>query len=211
MDASAVEPIARALLLVLLFRELGRDKPQGRRVAAAQCLTVICRAEELVPLIDRVDGEADTAVAQQLQECLNRIFVAATVDEQRAILEALGRIADPECVPGLLDFLNVVSDDDIRCKIISMLPAFRDHRVVVPLLKLLIDDNPTTHAAAKKALEQCGDLLEPDSKKFMQLAKAITENKGSASLGDRFFLWRFARRHRELEEVVAMLRQKGRQ
>src|SRR5215213_4353900 len=65
-------PAAEPLLMLLLFRELSRDKSAQRRAAAAGLFSEVYRLKYLIPLLGQAGHGADEA-DEKLQECLRRV------------------------------------------------------------------------------------------------------------------------------------------
>ncbi|MGC1119496.1 MAG: HEAT repeat domain-containing protein [Candidatus Methanofastidiosia archaeon] len=94
----------------------------------------------------------------------------------------------------------------IKKKIAVALGRFEDAEVVPCLLKLLVDNSEEVRASAISSLERNLELSQPDVSNFFDLMKDIVEGNRSLSMRDKIFLWRFSKKHPEMDKAVQMLR-----
>jgi HEAT repeat protein len=150
-------------------------------------------------------------IRPKLRKALCEALPEKTVDEQRTILENLAQMPPDRSAPDYLKLLPaILTQEELCCRLISMLPALKDGQVVNPLIKLLVDERQQVREAASAALEECKDLIEPETERFIKLTKAAMETGRAPSLTNRFFLSGYLKRHKELEEVANRLKQQQR-
>jgi molecular chaperone DnaK len=150
-------PRAEPLLMLLLFRELLRDKSVPRRLAAAGMFSEICQVKHLVALIEQVGHGADVA-DEKLRECLRRIpaeelyeYFRSAGTERRstlfsdpairarlrdALIEML-RVKGPEDRTFILHSLTGVADSTSTPALLETLKAADEASVRSLVVKLL--------------------------------------------------------------------------
>lgn len=168
LDLDKVAPLsegesgAEPLLLLLLFRELSRDKSARRRVAAAGLFSGIYRLKHLIPLLGQA-GHGDDEADEKLQECLRHVpsedlyeYFRSTAPERRAthfsppavharlrdaLLEML-RVRGPEDRTFILRSLTGVADSTCTQALLEALGAAEEDEarfLIVTLLPSLRD------------------------------------------------------------------------
>lgn len=131
--------------------------------------------------------------------------------DRRCILNAICRRDDSEALVETLALIEGFDSDEIRGGLISSLTRFHDQRTIQPLIGWLLRGNAAIRQAADETLAHAGELLDADIGRFLKLVRARNSagSNRSLSVTDRYFLSRFVSRHREYEELVAILRTKG--
>lgn len=146
----------------LLLRQLADADPAVRRDAAGE-------------IGRRGDREA-------VPELLARLRAETNVETRRAILAALGLVADPRAVPVLLE-MAARPGEPARAESIEALGAIGDPRAVGPVSELLAD--PRLEDAAARALGRMGSAALPRLLSLLPDEHASTgAARGLGELGD---------------------------
>ena len=130
--------------------------------------------------------------------------------DRRCILNAICRRIDSEALVETLDLIEEFDIDEIRGGLITSLTRFHDQRTIQPLIGWLLRGNAAIRRAADETLAHSGELLDADIGRFLKLVRARNSagSHRSLSVSDRYFLSRFVSRHKEYEDLVAILRTK---
>jgi hypothetical protein len=125
-----------------------------------------------------------------------------------AILETLEAVICKESIPDYIDLLTRADEVETCCRLISMLSTRRDNRVVVPLVRLLLDERPEVREAAGAALAGCKKVIDLETERFIKITKEVMERGWPPSLLDRFFLSGYVKRHGEFKEIADGLKRR---
>lgn len=121
-------------------------------------------------------------------------------------LEFVEKTKKSSFIPLLFNLVEEEQNEMVKKKIVDTMGRFEDVEVVPCLLKLLVDNSEEVRASAISSLERNLDLSQPDVSNFFDLIRDIGEGKRSLSMRDKVFLWRFSKKHPEMDKAVQMLR-----
>ncbi len=145
------------------------------------------------------DARVREILAQALDDPLPEVRLCA--------LEIVEHAKENSFVSRLFDLLQSERNEIVKEKIVTVLGEFKDTEVIVYLLKLLMDSNQKIRAATVSSLEKNLELMVPDVRKLFDLMRDIAEKKRSLTMIDKVFLWRFSRKHPEMDDVVQTLKE----
>ncbi len=116
-----------------------------------------------------------------------------------------GTVGIQECLRDLIEILEIRMRDDEKMRLINLLASLHRKIAIVPLMRVLGDDSPTLANAALFALERLKELMPPDINRFFELFKRVVNQKKPIWFHEKFFLKKFAKEHKDLEDVVQKL------
>jgi molecular chaperone DnaK len=123
---------------------------------------------------------------------------------QLAVLQQLEEFGIQDTIPECIGFLSPKNDPAVTIKLVELLTATHDARVVAPILGLL-DQNSRLNRLFLEKLASCREVMTVDLNRFYDLACKVVLDDRSVSLKERIFLTRFSSKHPELAPAIKII------
>jgi molecular chaperone DnaK len=123
---------------------------------------------------------------------------------QLAALQNLEELGIKECIPEVIGLLSTKREETVINKLVDLLSATQDVRVVLPLLGLLGENFQVNRMLFEK-LEHYRAVMTPEIRRFFDLARKVIQQNRPVSIKEHLFLKKLSKQHPELDLVIKLL------
>ena len=142
----------------------------------------------------------------RLQEIIKQAMQNPSPGIRLLALEYIQQTPDNSYLPALINFLREESENLLIRIAIATLGKLKDPNVLPPIFDLLINGSAKTPSRIVFYLKTDDKLMKDDFKHFLELMIKVKNQKQLLGAKDKVFLWHFAKRNKEMKQVVEDLK-----
>ena len=152
--------------------------------------------------------KGNAVALRELRLDLLHVLKDFNLEAQLAAVQTFQEVGVTGCLGDLITLIRARSNERVKIGLISLLAGSPCKAMIVPLLKTLCDDSASVRCAAAAALDGCSHLMSADFGRLCELAHRIIKRGSPITCREKFFLWKFARKHKELRAVARTLKKR---